>query len=225
MSQLDTDIDVAGMDGKIRAEYFDILVKSAVDFGMDQEEAAEYIEDYCHKKNWNIEKKQQKKRFRIPLAAALAGILAIILVVGVFSWLIKAHQDKKEYKKLLVNVHNQKMPEEKVIILKDFLDSHKKNNYASAAEKILREIQSVIENQEFETLAKNADALLDNQNYEKAATLYRAHLSKYPDGIHAEEAKKKLQRYFPWLMMQHMKGSNRFLSVIAKKEYLLISGT
>ncbi|HPA13634.1 MAG TPA: DUF1566 domain-containing protein [Desulfobacterales bacterium] len=196
LSQLDTDIDVAGMDGKIRAEYFDILVKSAVDFGMDQEEAAEYIEDYCHKKNWNIEKKQQKKRFRIPLAAALAGILAIILVVGVFSWLIKAHQDKKEYKKLLVNVHNQKMPEEKVIILKDFLDSHKKNNYASAAEKILREIQSVIENQEFETLAKNADALLDNQNYEKAATLYRAHLSKYPDGIHAEEAKKKIAAIF-----------------------------
>ena len=55
LTDLDNDLDIAGMDNIIQAEEFDALVKKGVSIGLSKDEAIDYIQKYSKKKKWFLE--------------------------------------------------------------------------------------------------------------------------------------------------------------------------
>ena len=55
LTELDGDLETAGMDGEVSAQEYDLLVKKAVEWGLRKEEADEHIKDYCKKRKWAIQ--------------------------------------------------------------------------------------------------------------------------------------------------------------------------
>ena len=92
LASLDSDIHIAAINNKIRHEYFDALINRAIEFGMDRDEAAAYIQDFCQAKKYRIETKPEKSR-----RAALLSVAAIIaaVVVGAGLWGASAIHGKK----------------------------------------------------------------------------------------------------------------------------------
>jgi hypothetical protein len=56
--ELNADIGFAAIEGIIRVDNFEFLVDRAVEFGMNPEDASNYIKKYCKNKNWSIEMSQ-----------------------------------------------------------------------------------------------------------------------------------------------------------------------
>ena len=190
LPELNADIDVAGMDGKIRVEYIDVLVQTAVGFGMDHEDAYEYIEEYCSEKGYIIESKQKKKRFMIFFGAIL--VVSIVAGIAAYTMLTSGQNLKGEYQKVMLQAEQQPELEKKGKIFIDFLNTHEKNVYTSLAADKIKEIRKLIEERDFNIILNNADKLCKNNDYEKARAVCNQYLNKYPDGAHAREIKLKM---------------------------------
>jgi fibronectin type 3 domain-containing protein len=55
LADLDKAIRIAGMSGQVHLQAYEELLKKAISFGLDKDEARQYILDYCKKKNWAVE--------------------------------------------------------------------------------------------------------------------------------------------------------------------------
>ncbi|MCP4700558.1 MAG: zinc ribbon domain-containing protein [Gammaproteobacteria bacterium] len=53
--ELDKDIDAAGMSGDIHIREYGLLMETAARLGLHKEEARDYIQKYCRKKNWPVQ--------------------------------------------------------------------------------------------------------------------------------------------------------------------------
>ncbi|MBN1931088.1 MAG: DUF1566 domain-containing protein [Desulfobacterales bacterium] len=193
LDELNSDIEVAGMDGKIRTEYFEALVKAAVKFGMDRDEACQYIKEYCREKKWNIETEKTKKHFRLPTTAIFATVIITVVITATIVWAVKSQHEKKEYQRLLVEVDNQNVLEEKISIIKKFSDSYSEGSYALKAEKMIIEIQNIIEERDYKSLLHRADILCTANNYTEATAVCKQYLEKYPNGIYKAKISSKME--------------------------------
>jgi len=108
LAALDSDIDIAAINGKVRYEYYDVLVQKAMEFGMDQQEADGYISSYCGRKGYKIEKAPSKRKKQIIIGTALAASLLVVMVVGfVFSGIHQNQVRESEYQSLMAEVNQQ----------------------------------------------------------------------------------------------------------------------
>jgi len=190
LNDLNSDIDVAGMNGKIRAEYFEILVKRAIEFGMDRVEAIEYINKYCNEKKWIIEKTKNKNRVKIFFAVLTALILAVS--AGGLIWAAKEKKNKDKYQKVLARVENTKKMEEKKNILNNYIKARKKDKYRSSAENMLKKILNLIEDQDYTKILNKADKLCKNKKFDEATSVYAQYIMKYPKGNYTDKINKKI---------------------------------
>lgn len=191
LAKLNSDIDVAAMHGKIRAEYLDILVERAMGFGMTRKEAAAYLKEYCRKKKWEIESPKKKKKYP-PLAIAAAVVIMIAAVAsGSFFYVKKMQRLKKEYQLMLSNVDSQSELEEKQKILNHYIKTHDDNEYTLLAESKIQELQKLIVERAFEESLRQADSTLNSNDLEKAALIYEQFLAQYPSSIYAQKIKQK----------------------------------
>ncbi len=194
LSSLHSDIDIAAIGGLIRFEYFNILVSKAMDFGMDQQEAEDYITRYCHEKNYRIEKIPIAKR-NLMTAGIAAGIVALlILIAGISFHIINTKKsDEATYRQVLAAVENQPVLENKITLLRNYADAHKKSDQAkNAAERIIR-IEQQITARELENVKNQADHLIENNELQKARAIYQKFLKsqKSPEARQAAEAQIK----------------------------------
>ena len=194
LAGLNSDIDVAGMDGKVQAEFFEILIKTAIEFGMDHEEASAYIKDYCRKKKWVVKSGKRKKTGtrKVLFAAVAASVIILVLITGTVVWFIKYRRPKNEYQAVLLRVENQQNIDEKLIIIRNFVNSHRQSPYALNAEKKITEIQNIIKKRDFRTTIDRVENLIKNNNYEKAADICAQCLEKYSTGIYADKINQKI---------------------------------
>jgi hypothetical protein len=125
LSELDSDIDISGYNGKVRRVYYDILVQKAMDFGMEMQEAERYINDYCKRKNWSIEQSKDKKTKFIIIGA----ILGIILIAAATTSLlyIKFNQTQmmqEEYAAITEQADAMTDPLDAAALLRQYINQH-----------------------------------------------------------------------------------------------------
>ena len=111
LKELNPDIEVAGMNGTVRPEYTEMLVRQAVGFGVDPDEATAYIHGYCTKQGWDIEEAEKDGRGRnrrnlIPLIISATAVLVIGLAAAFF--FLSTQWTENQYEALLAQVRQPK---------------------------------------------------------------------------------------------------------------------
>ncbi|MFH2065539.1 MAG: hypothetical protein ABIK15_10110 [Pseudomonadota bacterium] len=197
LALLDSDMNIAELNGVIRSEYTEAIMNNAAELGMSREEASDYIEEYCSRKNWKVRSKQKKKRF---LAIASLVIASVLFVAGISIYLITSLQDKRlsnEYRQVLTSIEMQKKLEDKKETLLSYIGSHGKNRFTNEAEKKLALIDSMIrkrnalDEKNYQSTVTETSALLADLQFEKAEAVYNSYLKNHPDGRHVPEIQKK----------------------------------
>ncbi|MBL0716691.1 MAG: DUF1566 domain-containing protein [Desulfosarcina sp.] len=188
---LNADIDVAGMDGKIRSESYKALINSAALLGMNKNQANNYIKDYADKKNLQLEIKQKKSAW-IPYAAISAIMLLIGAGTGIFLHIKNETKLKKEYQLVLVDLENYTDLQKKKQILRNYINSHKKNDQTIDAEKQLKKLRFAIDEIKIKKIIGDADELLIKKEHQKALTLYKEFISKYPKNLCVDKIREKI---------------------------------
>ncbi|MFW5908596.1 MAG: hypothetical protein ACOCR8_03055, partial [Desulfosalsimonas sp.] len=177
LAALDSDIDIAGINGRLRPEYFEILVNKAMDFGMEKEEAEKYIKDYCRRKKLTIEIPSEKRRKYRIAAAAAAAVIIIAAALGFFFYLEQKQElAEKSFTELMDRVNSAGGPEEKIRLLQSFINSHGNNDnyeqYIDQAEARLTAIKESMAREEYTSTAAKAEDLAEEKRYKEAIAQY-----------------------------------------------------
>jgi hypothetical protein len=194
LSALDSDINIAAINNKIRHEYFDALIKKAMEFGMEQDEASDYIQSFCKRKKYRIEPPPEKKR-RLFIAVSVSALAAIVIVAGIFVFSKIHHKNalKSEYQELVKKADARIKPDQKIQLLKQYVSTHGKNEYSDDARERISKIESQINSQKFNQLLKQADQLIEEQKFNEALLLYRSHLDSGLDKENKKTADKNIK--------------------------------
>jgi tetratricopeptide (TPR) repeat protein len=118
---------------------------------------------------------KKKKIGKVPLIAA---ILVIAGVVAYFALSMFGGQEKS-YKSVLAKVE-QASDTGKISLLRSFIDANEPGEDTENAARRILEIQTEIEKSDFTSLKKRLADHMAAKNFEKAVSLYRHHLNKYP---------------------------------------------
>ncbi|MBL0716603.1 MAG: hypothetical protein JJV89_01020, partial [Desulfosarcina sp.] len=144
LKDLDSDIDVAGMGGTIRAEYYNVLVDSALKLGMNKNEAHKYIENYSLKKKWEIETKEKRPAW-ILYTALITALLFIGASAGIYLHIKNESKLKKEYQQVLADIANNNDLQTKALVLNNYISTHKGSDRTIDAEKRLEKLRLAID--------------------------------------------------------------------------------
>ena len=188
---LNADIDVAGMDGVIRAESYATLINSAILLGMSEKQAHNYIKDYANKKKLQLGTKKKISAW-IPYAAIIAIVLLIGTGAGIFLHIKNENKLKKEYQLVLSDLENYTDLQKKEQILHHYINSHKKINQTIDAEKRLKNLRFAIDEIKIKKIIGDADKLLIKKKYQKVLTLYKEFISKYPKNLCVDKIREKI---------------------------------
>lgn len=198
LAELNSDIDVAGMDGTIRSEYFDILVKRAIELGMDPDEASKYIRKYCKHKNWDVEKapkppQKKKKNVKIFVYAAIF-LVTFLLASGFygFHWL-KERQLETEYENLIAQIETMDSFEDKIQAYKNYLASHNQNKYSGSLLSKINEARTKIQEKEVQEVLKTADEFIEKGNLDKAMDTYNGYMGQNPRSSFTDDIRKNVE--------------------------------
>lgn len=196
LAELDSDIDIAGMSGKVRPEYFQILVEKAVEFGMDTDEAERYIKNYCRQKSWGVELPPEKKRFYLIVAGAatLVCLLLVILSLTFYS-LHKRHVRKAGYEDLIRTVAAQKSVLIRRNLLADYVRSHSGNSdfkeYVADVSRRIRALKRKLAENVFRAAMKEVSDYIAAGRYEEALNAARDYQKRSSDKAFSAKMEKK----------------------------------
>jgi len=189
---LDSDIDVAGMDGTIRTEYYNALVDSAVKLGMNRNEAHKYIKDYSRKKKWEIETKAKRPGW-VLYAVVIAALLFIGAGAGIYLHIKNESKLKKEYQQVLAGIENDNDLQKKVRVFNNYISTHKESDRTIDAVKRLEKLRLAIDELKAKEFTADADKLLAEKKYQNALAIYKEFISRYPKSLYADKIKKKIE--------------------------------
>jgi len=216
LKDLDSDINVAGTDGKIRQEYFSILVRKAIRIGMDTEEAFEYVREYCHREKWTIREKKKwfildkkkivflekwtveldpkKKSFWIFAGSVAAAIIILVSTLVVSNRIIQAGRLKKAYENTLAGVEKTPELEKKEKMLQAFLNNYGDSEHASTISSRIRQVRKQREQRDLEKSIGEIDKLLEEKKYEDAQTIGEKYLKKYAKKPGAAKIRERISQ-------------------------------
>ncbi len=197
LAELDSDIDVSGFNGKIRNEYYEVLIRKAMDFGMEKHEAERYIKDYCKRKKWSIEPPKGKKRKRMMLAAGICALLVVVSALGFF-YINHRHEQalEKEYADLVARVDAMDNIDGQVAALRQFIQAHQgEEAYAPLVDDARRRMDirsSKKDEKKYEEMSSRVESRLQDGDFDAAESLVADYLGTNPPGQYAGKARKKL---------------------------------
>jgi tetratricopeptide (TPR) repeat protein len=188
LKALNADIDVAGLDGEIKPEYFEVLVKTAMDYGMDNDEARAYIEDYCRQKNWAIlTPKKAATRLKRVLAASLLVLVLLAAAGGGSFWMLGTSRAKADFGDLMARVDGFSDLEKKELLLQNYLATHEGSKYTSKIREKLLAVRQTLEDVACRQAVDAADAQAEASQPAEALAIYQALSRQYAgtpcDGI------------------------------------------
>ncbi|MBC2715984.1 MAG: DUF1566 domain-containing protein [Desulfobacteraceae bacterium] len=216
IAALDSDINIAAINKKIRHEYFDALIDKAVEYGMDRMEASSYIRSFCQKKKYGIEQKPEKKRLFVTAAAASA--LAVVIMVAGFFVFSKIHHKnvlKSDYQQLIKKVGAQTKPDQKIRLLKKYVNNHVKSEYSVDAKNRISQIELQINSKKLDQILKQADQLIEAEKLDDALAFYNRHLTQE---LHKESKKTVNQRIKNVLALIEKRDFKELTTVALKGE-------
>jgi CRISPR/Cas system-associated endoribonuclease Cas2 len=198
LAELDSDIDIAGINGRIRPEYFEILVKKAVDFGMEEQEAQQYIKNYCRQKKWTVEMAPDKRR-RI-IIAGVAGLVFLSLIVAgtiAFYSIQKQKSRQADFNQLIARVKQKKEPDEKIKLLQKFLNDHGQDtNYSQFMGEVRQKISSLAQAEAEATylrLEKETKQIIEKGNFSTAISEYKKFINSDPPPAFVSKAETRIK--------------------------------
>jgi outer membrane protein assembly factor BamD (BamD/ComL family) len=211
LSELNADIDMAGLDGRIRKEYADILINRAMQLGMDREEAAGYIEGYCRKKGWRFE--IAEKRGLSPKSIMKIAALIVLVLIGAYltNDMIREDRDKQEYLAVLNTVSQKIELQEKERLFQDYLLSHEKDSkYSKKAEKKLVEIQRQLHEIQYQQVIDQSNTMVNQSELAQAGQILKKFLEDHPKSEFADKVNEKLAE------LSKIMEQNDFQTLISK---------
>jgi hypothetical protein len=212
LSELDSNIDIAGMDGMIRSEYFDMLVKTAEELGMDTDDAVKYIREYCRKKKLTIQT-VKKKSFLNRFGMVIGAVIVIVFGVTVFIYFNNKWDIKNEYKKVVLTVNNEQDLKKKEQLLQAFLNTHTKSPFTDDAIKKMEDIQNIINEKEYKSYVENINKLMAEENYNEAVNICEQFLKRYPQSLYSEQVKQKIKLLLDLIEETHFKALDAVASL------------
>jgi tetratricopeptide (TPR) repeat protein len=197
LSELNVDISIAAIEGIVRADNFEFLVDRAVEFGMNPEEASDYIKKYCKNRNWKIEtvtkNHNNTKRFFV-LVTAILIFLSTGAYYGFYSY--KNYKYKNDYNNIIAIAESQEKLEDKIAILRNYLSSHTKNPFTQQIQDRYEEYEKQKLLSEYDEILKVADNLIHQNNLDKALDVYRQYHDKIPNSPQKTEITNKISRLY-----------------------------
>ena len=142
--------------------------------------------------DYQILKKEKKKRtLLIGLIAGLV-LLGLIVVVATYFSSVQKIQDKKAFINLTKIAEKTKDPRKRLVLYKNFLSKYPKSQYAPTVRRKLHELPKIIDKTDYlKALAEEKKA---GDNLEKAELALEHYLKVHPRGHYRKEIKKSLQR-------------------------------
>ena len=195
LASLDSDIHIAAINNKIRHEYFDALINRAIEFGMDRDEAAAYIQDFCQAKKYRIETKPEKSR-----RAALLSVAAIIaaVVVGAGLWGASAIHGKKsmetEFRRVVQQVENQDEPDQKIKMLEQYLNTHGNNDFTVDARNRIKQIKTQMSATKLAEILKTTDEFIKANDLDQAHDFLTHQVAETADTEHKKTIQQRLDQ-------------------------------
>ncbi|MGM0451812.1 MAG: DUF1566 domain-containing protein [Thermodesulfobacteriota bacterium] len=199
LTELDSDIDISGINGKIRPEYFDILVKKAMDFGMEKNEAERYIKDYCKRKNWRVEMPKAKKR-RVFIGAAVAAVAAVIVAALGLTYYQHYQQQirQKTYESVVETVESEKQTADKIDILQQFIRNHRGaegyGDYIDSARKRIGQLQDRKAADTFQSVKSRIASMVEQGELAAAQSAWRKYIETDPPKAYVKKARTRISR-------------------------------
>lgn len=195
LAALESDINIAAANNRVRHEYVDILIAKAMKFGMDRQEAADYLQEYCRKKKYRLESKPKARRKQVMAlgAALLAGV--VLLGAGFAFWSFhQASSLKNEYARLLASVEAQPEPLQKIALLETYVKTHEPGELVTAAAGRISEIRTTLGEDRLNRFLKETDALVQAGEYKKALEAYNRQLSETTDAAGKKILADRIQK-------------------------------
>lgn len=194
ISELESEIDVAELEGKIKPASLKQLIRTAVQIGMDPDEAYEYIEDYCKPRKWDIGMSPKKKRARMMMVAAIAGL--VVLGIGVFFGVktLKEWSIRKDFNELEAKTESPMDPKKKERLIEDFVKGRKKSDYTNRAESKLLEVRREILEADYKKACESAEKLTAENELDKALAVYNGFLRKHKANDLADDVGKRAKK-------------------------------
>lgn len=223
LEELNSDIEVAGMDGKIRAEYLDVLVERAVQFGMDGQEARQYIENYCRRRKWTIEKVRKRRLSPILVAVAVLAFAG----AGFAAYKVMGQQrSARAFQELSRRVDALSDPRQQQQLLQAFIQANAGSDAAAKAQQRLETVRRRIVEADYREMDRQAQAQLDRGDLDDAAERYRKYLEEHAQSPYAADVRRKIasiaelrdQREFEKL--QAMDTADVYLRVDSARRFL-----
>jgi hypothetical protein len=191
--ELNADIGFAAIEGIIRADNFKFLVERAVEFGMDPEDASDYIKKYCKNKNWSIENVtiKQKKSKKIFL---IITTIIIFLSLGAYYgfYIYNNYKQKSDYENIIAISESQENLEDKIEVLKNYLSSHIHNQYTKKIQDKYQEYENRKKLLEYGEIIKVAENLILQDNFGDALKLYQQYHDKIPNSPEKYDINKRI---------------------------------
>ncbi len=197
LAELDSDIDISGFNGQIRREYYEILLQKAMDFGMEEQEAERYIQDYCKRKNWTIEPPKGDKR-RFVIIGAVFGILLIIAAAGGFFYVNHSRQQAMEeaYAALEAQVAAEDDYQDGINRIRQYILEHQEEKgygeLVENARELLGKQQDRLNEKRYDKASSAAETHAREKDYEAARAALRDYLDYGPPDAYANRAEQAL---------------------------------
>jgi tetratricopeptide (TPR) repeat protein len=205
LKELNGDIEVAGMTGMVRSEYMKVLIRQAVAFGVDPDEASAHILGYCDRQGWKVEppaveKNGEPKNYPKPWIAA-AGIALAIVAAALF-YFVKSVLLEHEYEKLLAKSDRQVQLEDKRDLLAGYRETHPNSKHAQDLDQRIAALERQIPERDYRKAKETAEALIEKGRFEAAEKACDVFLDAHPDSPYAGEI-EALKANIPLLLEAH----------------------
>jgi hypothetical protein len=191
--ELNADIGFAAIEGIIRADNFKFLVERAVEFGMDPEDASDYIKKYCKNKNWSIENvtinQKRSKNFFLIITTII-----IFLSLGAYFgfYFYNNYKQKSDYENIIAISESQENLEDKIEVLKNYLSSHIHNQYTQKIQDKYQEYENRKKLLEYDEIINVAENLILQDNFGDALKLYQQYHDKIPNSLEKDDINKRI---------------------------------
>lgn len=199
LAELDSDIDISAFNGKIRHEYYQILVRKAMDFGMEESEAHRYIKDYCKQKNWGIEQPETKTRKFRTIGLIFSLVLIAVVSAGFFYVNYnREEQRQEEFAEMTARIAQNENKEAGIRLLRQYIQKNQaQKGYGALVEdaRVLKdELRLEIAENRFAEKMAHARSLLENNEFAAARTVVNDYLQTAPPEAFAEKARDQIEK-------------------------------
>lgn len=199
LGELDEELNAAGVAQRIWPEYADMIADRAVGFGMDIDDAYDYIFAYAKGKKWKIEKKplnpERKRAILLWSSTATAVVLLTVSsVLGIIH--LKESRLNAAYETAIGEAEKLPELEGREVILSSFLRQFPESKYTEDMHQRLKTLRRQIHERDTQAAISEADAAIAEGNLERARDIFEGYLNSYANTTGGAEIKKRLTELF-----------------------------